>query len=210
MTVTIGRRHFTTRLLAGTGLLALSGTGLAGCASPPPRARFPELTYGHLGRFTLDVARIDIISEYKPTFARPNIEHTFPVVPEQAMRKWAEDRLTVSGRADRFARFVIQDAKVTETELPRSAGVRGAFTTDQTHRYDGALAAVIEIREERGNFRAGTASAWASRSRTVPEGITINDREKLWFEIVESLMNDLNSELDRQIRANLGQFLVQR
>lgn len=202
MTEIIGRRHFTA--------LLLGSAALAGCSSPPPRARFPELTYGHLGKFTLDVARIDLISEYKATYAKPNIEHTFPVVPEQAMRKWAEDRLAVTGRAGRIARFVIQDAKVTETELPRSSGVRGAFTTDQTHRYDGALAAVIEIREERGNFRAGTASAWASRSRTVAEGITINDREKVWFEIVEALMNDFNAEMDRQIRANLGQFVVSR
>lgn len=195
----ISRRHFTLLLAGGT---------LAACSSSPPRPRFPELTYGHLGRFTLDVVRVDIISEYKPTFAKPNIEHTFPVVPEQAMRKWAEDRLAVTGNPGRFARFVIQDAKVIETELPRSTGVRGAFTTDQTHRYDGTLSASLEIREERGQFRAGTASAWASRSRTVPEGITINDREKVWFEIVESLMNDLNAELDRQIRANLGQFLA--
>lgn len=201
MTIKIGRRHFTTLLLAGTA---------AACASPPPPARFPDLTYGHLGKFTFDVARIDLISEYKPTYQRPNIEHTFPVVPEQAMRRWAEDRLAVTGRPGRVARFVIQDAKVTETELPRSAGVRGAFTTDQTHRYDGALSAALEIREERGNFRAGTASAWASRSRTVAEGITINDREKVWFEIVEALMNDLNAEMERQIRANLGQFLAGR
>lgn len=198
----ITRRDFTA--------LLLTGAALAGCSSPPPRARFPDLTYGHLGRFTLDVARADIISEYKPTYAKPNIEHTFPVVPEQAMRRWAEDRLAVTGRQGRIARFVIQDAKVVETELPRSEGVRGAFTTDQTHRYDGTLAATLDVREERGNLRAGTASAWASRSRTVAEGITINDRERVWFEIVESLMNDLNAELDRQIRANLGQFLVQR
>ena len=44
----------------------------------------------------------------------------------------------------------------------------------------------------------------------MPEGITINDREKVWFELLEATMNELNAEMDRQIRANLAQFLVMR
>lgn len=199
--MTLTRRGFTTLLLGGA---------LAACASPPPRPRFPELTYGHLGLFTLDVERVDIVSEYKTNFGAPNVEHMFPTSPETTLRRWAQDRLAATGKPGRYARFVIQDAKVTEAELPRTPGVRGAFTTDQTQRYDGALSAQLEIREERGNFRAGTASAWASRSRTVPEGITINDREKVWFDLLEAMMNDLNAEMDRQIRANLAQFVVIR
>ena len=203
----MNRRSFTSLLLAGAGLV---GTGLAACSTPPPRPRFPELTYGHLGLFTFDVERVEIVSEYKPNFGAPNVEHLFPTPPEQTLRRWAQDRLAASGKPGRYARFTIQDAKVTETSLPRTPGVRGAFTTDQTQRYDGTLSAVLEIREERANYRAGTASAWATRARTVAEGITINDREKVWFDLVESMMNDINAELDRQIRANLAQFIVMR
>ena len=201
MSLPLSRRNALTLLLAGAA---------AACSTQPPRPRFPDLTYGHLGQFTLDVARIDIVSEYKATMASPNVDHLFPTPPEQILRRWAQDRLAASGRPGRYARFVIQDAKVTEAELPRTPGIRGAFTTDQTQRYDGALSAVLEVREERGNFRAGTASAWASRSRTVPEGITVNDRDKVFFEMIEAMMNDLNAEMDRQIKANLAQFVVQR
>jgi hypothetical protein len=115
--------------------------------------------------------------------------------------------LVPTGTPQRYARFVIQDAKVTDTLLPRTPGVRGAFTTDQTNRYDGSLAVRLDVRSERGNLREGEASAWATRGRTVAEGITVNEREKAWFDLVESMMNDINAELDRQIRANLGQFL---
>jgi hypothetical protein len=188
-------------------IVAAAGTGLAGCSSPPPRTRFPDLTYGHLGQFRLNVARIDIVPEYRPPMTAPNIEHLLPVSPEQALRRWAADRLVATGTPQRYARFVIQDAKVTDTFLPRTPGVRGAFTTDQTNRYDGSLAVRLEIRAERGNLREGEASAWATRSRTVAESITVNQREKAWFDLVEAMMNDVNAELDRQIRANLGQFL---
>jgi hypothetical protein len=190
--------------------LLLAGGALAACSTQPPRPRFPDLTYGHLGQFTFDVARVEISSEYKAPFASPNVDHLFPTPPDRILRRWAEDRLAATGTPGRFARFVIQDAKVTESELPRTPGLRGAFTTDQTQRYDGVLSAVIEVREERGNFRAGTASAWASRSRTVAEGITVNERDKVFFDLIEAMMNDLNAEMDRQIRANLAQFVVMR
>jgi len=192
------------RLIA---IWAVLVTALAGCQTTPPPQRFPELTYGHLGQFRLDVAGIDIVSDYKAPLQPPNVEHLLPVPPEQALRRWAKDRLAATGTPGRYARFVITDAKVTDTALPRTQGMRGAFTTDQTDRYDGSLAAKLEIRAERGQLREGEASAWATRSRTAAEGITLNERDKLWFDLVEALMNDMNAELDRQIRANLGQFL---
>lgn len=206
----ITRREFSTRLGASALGLAVLGSGvLAGCASQTPaRQTFPELSYAHLGKRRLDVARIEIVSEYRAPLAPPNIEHQFPIVPEQALRRWAQDRLAAAGTQGRYARFVIQDAAVTDTLLPKTEGVRGAFTTDQTDRYDGTLAAALEIREERGNFINGNAVARVTRSRTTPEGLSINEREKIWFEMVEAMMNDFNAQLDSQINSNLTRYLT--
>ncbi len=201
----ISRRGFAGLVLAAAA--AFGTAGLTGCDTPAPRRRFPELTYGHLGKFRLDVARIDIVSEYKAPFAPPNIDHLLPVSPEQTMRRWATDRLQAIGTPGRTAQFIIQDAKVTDTALPRTQGIKGAFTTDQTDRYDASFQARLLVRSERGGLREGEASAWATRSRTIPEGITLNAREQTQFELVEATMNDLNAELDRQIYANLSQFL---
>ena len=183
-------------------------TALAGCSTTPPVQRFPELTYGHLGVMRFDASRVEIASEYQPPLRAPNVDHMFPTPPERVMRRWAQDRLAAAGAGDRFVRFVVLDAKVTETNLPRSTGVTGAFTRDQSQRYDLTMAAAIEVREERGNFRTGYATASTSRSRTVREDITINDREKVWFEMLEQAMNELNTELERQVRANMTRFLV--
>lgn len=197
------------RWLGGAASLAvLAGLDLAGCATPPPQNRFPELTYAHLGQFRLAVARIDVISEYKSPFAPPNIEQDMPVIPEQAMRRWAADRLVATGAAGHTAQFIIQDAKVTDTKLPKTPGLQGVFTTDQSDRYDASFAARLVIRAETGYYGTGQASAQATRARTVAEGITINERNKVWFELVEATMNALDTELDHQIRNNLGRFLT--
>jgi hypothetical protein len=181
---------------------------LAGCQTTPPPARFPELTYAHLGAMHLDVERVDIASEYQAPLRPPNVDHLFPTPPDRAMRRWAQDRLAANGTPGRYARFVITDAKVTETNLPRTTGITGAFTKDQSQRYDLSMSAAIEVREDRGNFRSGYATASTSRSRTVREDITINDREKVWFEMLEQAMNELNVELERQIKANMTRFVA--
>src|SRR6185369_3173286 len=189
------------RLIA---IWAIFVTALAGCSTSPPPQRFPELTYGHLGVMRLDVEKVEIVNEYQAPLAPPNVDHLFPIPPERAMRRWAQDRLAANGTPGRYARFVITDAKVTETNLPRSTGITGAFTKDQSQRYDLSMSAAIEIREDRGNFRSGYATASTSRSRTVREDITINDREKVWFEMLEQAMNELNTELERQIKGNMA------
>lgn len=196
------------RWLGGAASLAvLAATDLAGCSTPPPQNRFPELTYAHLGQYRLDVSRIDVISQYKSPYAPPNIEQDMPVLPERAMQRWAADRLVATGTPGHTAQFIITDAKVTDTKLPKTPGLQGVFTTDQSDRYDSSFAARLVIRPDPGAIGSGEARANATRARTVAEGISVNDRHKVWFEIVEATMNDLNAELDRQIRDHLGRFL---
>lgn len=189
-------------------ILAASGVAVSGCQTQPPRQRFPQLTYGHLGMFRFEASRVEIVSEYQAPLRAPNVEHLFPIPPERTLRQWASDRLAATGTGERFVRFVIRDAKVIEAELPRTRGITGQFTKDQSQRYDLSLAATIEIREERANYRAGFADASATRSRTVREDITVNEREKAWFDMVEAAMNEINAEFERQIRGNLARFLA--
>ncbi|MBI1244983.1 MAG: hypothetical protein GC202_08255 [Alphaproteobacteria bacterium] len=187
--------------------IAMPAAALAACGDAPKLPQFPPLTYASLGRFTFEAERFEIAQDYKPPLAPPNVEHLFQQRPTDALRQWATDRLAVTGRGERYVRFVIIDAHVTETELPRATGVRATFTNEQAQRYDGRIEAAIEVRQIRGNFRDGFATAAATRSRTVAEDITLNDREGVWYDMVQQMMTDVNAELDRQIRANMQRFM---
>ncbi len=189
------------------GFAGMAASSLGACESTSGRQRLPELTYGHLGVIRLDVSRIDIVNEYRSPLAAPHVDHVMPVPPERTLERWARDRLAATGAAGAIARYTIQDAKMLEAELRRTPGVRGAFTTDQSQRYDLSLAASLEILDDRTNIRQAYASAASTRFRTVPEGISLNEREKVWFDLVEASMNDINAELDRQIRANMARFM---
>ncbi|MGE0255946.1 MAG: hypothetical protein AB7N54_17595 [Alphaproteobacteria bacterium] len=189
-----------------TGLAALVVVALAGCTTPPPPQKLPDLTYGHLPPIRLAVDRVDVRDDYKPPLAAPHIEHRVPQAPAKAAARWARDRLVaVPDGGGRVATYTVIDARMTETPLPRTGGVQGMFTTDQAQRYDAHVAVEIEIVDPRGT-RLGVVTAEANQSRTVPEGITLDEREKAQFEIVEALMRTLDAELSRSIAATLARW----
>jgi len=189
-----------------TALAGLSGLILAGCTTPSPAPEYPELTFKHLPPIRLDAASMEIVEEFKSPFAAPNVEHLMPVSPAAAMRRWAMDRLVPVGSGGRIV-FTIADAGVIETKLAPTPGVRGVVTKDQSERYDAKLQVRISV-DGGDNRRRGDVSAEAMRSRTVIEGLSLNEREKIWFQMSEDLIMDMNGELETAIRSFLQPFLV--
>lgn len=189
-----------------TALAGLSGLVLAGCTMPAPTPRYPELTFTHLPPIRLDAAELEIVDGFKSPFGSPNVEHLMPVSPAAAMRRWARDRLMPVGSGGRIV-FTIADAGVIETRLAPTPGLRGAVTKDQSERYDARLEVHITV-DGGDNRRRGEVTADAMRSRTVPEGISLNEREKIWFQMTEDLVTNMNGELETAIRSFLQPFLV--
>ncbi|MEO5374859.1 MAG: hypothetical protein H7840_11355 [Alphaproteobacteria bacterium] len=195
----MGFRHF-----IGVVVVAVL---MVGCSSPPPPIQvLPDLRFTDKPPFSLDVARIEVVSAYKAPFKEPNIEHLMPVPPERAAMNWANDRLKAVGRAN-TARFIVRDASVVEKSLKVDEGVSGLFKKEQSERYEGRLEVVLEIRDEHGRV-VGEASASAWRSRTVPEDITIAQREKMWYELTQALAGDMNTLLETNMRQYIARFLV--
>lgn len=178
---------------------------LAGCANEVQRPGFPQISFAHLQPISLNVARIDVENRYVSPATRPNVEHEFPVSPAAAASNWGRDRLRAVGNSG-TARVIVRRASVVEVPLKRSSGLKGAFTRDQSERYDAIIDMVVEVRDAQGNVRV-TAESTAKRSRSVSENISLNEREKVWFSMTESMMADLNTALENQIRIHMKDWL---
>lgn len=187
-------------------LAGMSGLVLVACTAPSPAPEYPEITFTHLSPIRLDAATLEIVDAFKPSLSAPNVEHLMPVSPAAAARRWAADRLMPAGNGGRIV-FTILDAGVIETPLERTTGVRGVVTKDRSERYDAVLKVRITV-EGGGGRRSGEVSADAMRSRTVLEGLSLNEREKIWFQMTEELVTDINGELDSAIRDFLKPFLL--
>lgn len=178
---------------------------LAGCNTPPPVAKFPDITYSHMSPIQLDVKRIEVVWAYAPPYSAPNVDHLFPTPPGKAAERWATDRLKAVGK-EGYARFIIRDASVIETRLRKTGGVAGAFTTDQAARYDGVIDVELQLQDDLGQ-RDGKVFARATMTQTAPENATINQTEQIWFDMTEAMMKQINAQLETNIQTHLRPFL---
>lgn len=178
---------------------------LAACENKPPVQKLPEISFADKRPFMLDVGQLEIVPEYISPGKRPNIEHLMPVSPENATVRWAQDRLRPVGRSG-FARVVIKDAKVVEVPLKTDKGFTGMFKQEQEERYDASLDVAIQILDER-HMPVADVVARATRTRTVPEGVSLNERDRVLYEISESLIRDIDTQMDGLIRTYLNRWV---
>lgn len=178
---------------------------LAGCATEVQKPGFSQISFAHLQPISLNVTRIEMENRYISPATRPNVEHEFPVSPAAVASNWGRDRLRAVG-ASGVARVIVRRASVVEVPLKRTTGVTGAFTRDQSERYEAVIDMMVELRDATGNVRV-TVESTAKRSRSVSENISLNDREKIWFEMTESMMADLNTALENQVRIHMKEWI---
>lgn len=178
----------------------------AGCETKPPMQQLPEISFADKKPIMLDVGQLEIVSEYQSPARAPNIEHLMPVSPEAAAIRWAKDRLKPMGRTG-YARVVIKNAAVTETQLKTDKGFTGLFKEEQTQRYDGTLDVAVQVLDAR-HLPVGDVVARATRSRSVPEGITVNERDRVMFEISEAMIRDVDNQMDGLIKSYLVRWVM--
>lgn len=176
---------------------------LAACTTNPPTRHLPEMTFSNLQPIQLDVGRIEIVSEYQPPGRAPHIEAEMPVAPDNAVRRWVQDRLRPVGR-EGTVRVVIRDAQATETPLATSNSL---FTREQAARIDMSVDVAIQVLDER-QFVVAEATGRAARSRTTSEGIKLNARDQILYDMVEGMMKRFNDEIDPGIRSSLSSYIV--
>jgi hypothetical protein len=185
------------RVWGATLLLAL----VTGCAAPPPAKEAP-LNFSGRGVIALDAATIEVVDAYRPPRVRPHVDHLAPTPPLAAVRRWVAERLRAVGGSG-TVQVIIKDASIIETALPRTEGLKGLFTTDQSERYDGRIE--VKIVGQSPTLRlSGYAEATATHSITVPEDITLSGREETWNTLVRDMMEDLDERLGPGIRQGLG------
>ena len=188
----------------GLGLLA--AVTLTACADKPSIQRLPDINFAGERPIYLNVAQLEIDPQYQAPGRLPNYEHLMPVAPEDAVIRWAKERLRPVGRTG-FARVVIKDAPVVQTQLHTDKGVKGMFKDELSERFDASLEVVVEILDERHMPIGSEVTARAARSKTLNEDVTVNERQRALFDITDTMVHDIDSQLDGLIRNYLSRWV---
>ena len=195
----IGRRIFFFALALSSLFLTL------GCETPVATQKLPKITFVHLQPFSINVASIEIVNQFSSTMKAPHIEHKVPTSPATALIQWVKDRLKATGKFGKL-RLFIEDASATETKLDLDKSLKGQFTKQQSHLYKFSLRATALLTDASG-VRLGSATVKATRSTTIREDISLNERQRAWFELVDQLINDFNLQMEARLNQHLGRWL---
>lgn len=183
--------------------LALVST-LTACASDNEAVpqKYNEPRFNSDGIVNLKVNKVEVISEFTPSFTRPNVEHLFPVSIEKTAKLWATDRLkAVDFSSDKQATFVIKDASVTE-EVVKSDKL---FEKDSL-KYRAKLSVVLRVNDPY-KFSSAETSLEAWRELTIPVDTSIEDKERYWNNMVEKLFEEFNARMQMNINKYLNMYI---
>ena len=194
----------TARLLNPARALAIALTVVvAACASPSTPDLGPVKFTGQPIR--LNATAIEFVDQYRPPVAAPNVDHLMPQAPAAAIRTWAAARLQTAGAGGRI-RVTIIDASVVAVKLPVRTGIAGPFYNEQDTRYDAAIEVSVEFL---GTTQVQNAARTrVVRSRTVAEDISINDRNQVWHDMLQSMMDDVDAQLSAGVRQYLAPVVL--
>jgi hypothetical protein len=180
---------------------------LAACAISSPQRPQPKFAYKQYPATYISVANIQVVEAYAPPMAAPNVEHLMPMPLPQAVADWARTRFKAGG-ADGTLIITIKNAAVTKQDLPRTKGVKGAFTIDQSERYDSTIE--VEFRVDGMMFgQTGQGDVKVARGRSLGEDASIADRDKAWTQMTEETVMDLDAAAQNLLQDRLP-FLIGR
>ena len=153
----------------------------------------------------LKVNKIDVKSEFTPSFTRPNVEHLFPVSIEKTAKNWAKDRLEAADfSSNKIAEVIIRDASVTEE--PEKSDQKDFFSKERV-KYRATLNVVVKVIDPENLSRAETeVEAW--RELIIPADTENTEKEQYWNGMVTKLFNDFNAKMTANIHQYLNMHIV--
>lgn len=193
--------------------LVLAGSGLAtfllgACQTSVDRTVWPDITFNHREPVAMSVAGVEVSDVSGPGAVQPpahDIRNALPVSPLATMDTWAHQRINALGGYG-TALMKITENRFVEVPLETEQGVGGLFTNSQSERYEGAMTVRIEIVGDPAG--QGFVEARSAASRTVPEDYSINQREQALYDMIVTIVKNLDERLVAEMRANLSRWVM--
>lgn len=174
----------------GSLCLTLGATAplLTACGDSEPQS-FAPLDYSYLSKMHLNVAHLEVIDTAPPGSTPGDISGKAPTSPQQALEQMARNRLVASG-SEGNGMFTI-----TKASILHAPG--GTLL--------GELEAHVDLSAPSGG-RAGYALAHITRS--LNPGNKDPESPAVLYDLTSQMMQDMNVELEFQIKKSLHDWLV--
>lgn len=185
-------------------LLAL--TLLVACQSAPEPYQPAALNFAGNGQIGINVAEVRFVEAYRSPGAHPNVEQEFPTAPAAAVKQWIKQRIFAYGGSG-VLEITLDDASVKEVLLPKTKGFMGLVTDDQEARYDASLRVTMRLYDGVSSMSAANGDVIVTRSRSINERATIEDRKRLYDRMTRDLMSDFDDGMQTRLKQYFGKYI---
>ena len=189
-----------------SAIAAVAAGLVVACSSSYDTFRRPPLDFSARAPLRLAVERVSVQSAYRPRDTAPYVDNVMPLKPEDAIRQMLEARLVAAGGPGSI-QAVILDASVKEEALETQSGLRGVFTKEPAARLEGRFQVQVDRLSAAGDVLKSVSTA-VTRTTSIPEGIGYAERQRIGYELVRKLVDDLDEGLTTNLRANFADILV--
>jgi hypothetical protein len=166
--------------------LLLAACGDDDAPAPVIRRGFPPLRYGYLPPIPLNVERVQMAEGFIPPSGDDEVGGSSPVDFAETLFAMARDRLKPVAPSG-TATFRILKASVV--------------------RHRDTLSGVLEVRLDVSDAD-GTSTGFAEARATAAHSGPISDQRAAVYDMLKSMMDDMNVELEYQIRNKLRAWVV--
>ncbi len=189
--------------------LALSaGAVLAGCAPRPAARALPAIGFASPTTLALDVAAITFANgTVDGAVAAPARDVRFDLSewPDDVVRRWSEERLRAVGDRGE-ARVILLEGRFVAVPLDTAETLEGLFTDEQSVAYEGSLAVRVEIVDHPAGD--GFAEARSHRRQTVPESLSVAEREETLHALFQDVVKALDERLEEEMADHLWRWIM--
>lgn len=186
-------------------MIALGGL-LVACSSSYETFRPPPLDFSDQTPLRLEVGAVTVQSAYRSQTAAPYVDTLLPLKPEDAIREMLEARLVAIGGPGRM-QAVILDASVKEEPLAMETGFSAYFKTQAAARLEGRLQVQVDRVDPSGTVMRSVSTA-VSRTSSIPESVGYAERQRIGYQLVRDLVDDLDAGLTTNMEVNFRDILA--
>ncbi len=153
----------------------------------------------------MNVSGIEVLEEYKSPMRAPNVEHTMPYSPADAMQIWVKQRLRAAG-GDKTMQVIIKDASVIGKARPNAGGFFNMFSSAPDHDYNARLEVEMRIYGDAALSEA-SISVVATRTLEMNQNAGARARDQKFRAMIDEMMTTVNAEMEKNIFQHLGAYV---
>lgn len=190
------RKNLRTHTLLLTCSALLVVTGCTTTQAPPPE----RMTFDTLQPFPLYVASYEIQNQTAPMlgFADESVDVGFVASVNKTVDDYLQHRFSAVGTNGKFL-AVLKEASVKSSVLPSDNKFGAWMEVDKRDRFDMKVVVHMAIFGV-GSYEKRGIDVVANRMLTVPEHVTLAERERLQMEALDNLIDDLDASIQQVLK----------